>query len=151
MIKNVSGDLFEADVDALVNAVNTEGVMNRGIALQFKKRYPSMFRDYARRCKLGDLYIGTVHFFEIDTENKPFFIINFPTKELWINPSEISYIRTGLSALRAKISSHGIKSIAIPALGCGLGQLKWEEVKPIISEYCNTFMPDIEVLLYEPC
>lgn len=143
-IKN--GNLFLADVEALINPVNTVGVMGKGLALQFKNKYPECFNLYVKACKDGTLKPGIVQI--IIRESNPKYIINFPTKLDWRNPSKIEYIKEGLDDLITKIDIYNIISVAIPALGCGLGGLDWEEVKQLITDKFKNL--NIKVLLYEP-
>jgi O-acetyl-ADP-ribose deacetylase (regulator of RNase III) len=141
------GDLIAADVDALVNPVNTDGVMGKGLALQFKKAFPDVFADYARACKDGKVEIGRVHVVQRSTP--PLFVINFPTKKHWRQPSKLEYIESGLADLVAQIRRLKIRSIAVPPLGCGLGGLDWRDVKPRIAGALGS-LPDVRVVLFEP-
>lgn len=141
-----SGNLLAADVDALVNPVNTEGVMGKGLALQFKKAFPDAFASYERACKDGEVKTGRMHV--VHRLAAPRFIINFPTKKHWRAPSRLEYIRDGLDDLVTQIEQLGIASIAIPPLGCGNGGLNWSQVKPLIEA---TFASSsVRVLLFEP-
>jgi len=149
MIKYTKGNIFDSDTDALVNTVNTVGIMGKGIALQFKKAYPNNFKAYQNACKKGEIEVGKVFVYadkNIDTGEK--IIINFPTKKHWRKPSEYSYITEGLTDLIKIIEESGIKSIAIPPLGSGNGGLQWENVKKIIEEKLGTL--DTEIVVYEP-
>ena len=132
MITEASGNLLEADVDALVNTVNTVGVMGKGIALQFKRAYPEMFMAYARAAKRGELSLGRMHVWETGLMTGPRFIINFPTKGHWGSKSRVDDIALGLDALVETIRDLRITSIAIPPLGCGEGGLDWRVVEPLI-------------------
>lgn len=143
------GDLFDADVDALVNTVNTVGVMGKGIALQFKRRYPDNFKAYAKACKANEVRIGKMFVFDRGALSKPRFIINFPTKKHWRNPSKLDYIETGLADLVAEIKRLEIPSIALPALGCSNGGLGWQDVKPLIETALNE-VPGLRAVIYEP-
>lgn len=144
------GDLLkQTDVDAIVNTVNCVGVMGKGIALQFKKKWPDNFVEYAKSCKLGHLRPGKVHIYKLEQSTYPFFIINFPTKEHWREKSKIEYIRNGLNDLIQKMKDLNISSIAIPPLGCGNGGLSWDLVKPLIEEAFRE-LPEVEVKLFEP-
>jgi O-acetyl-ADP-ribose deacetylase (regulator of RNase III) len=143
MIERRNGDLLAAQVDALVNAVNTVGVMGKGLAL--KKTFPDVFVEYERACKAGEVAIGRMHV--VRHENR--FIINFPTKQHWRNPSKLEYIDAGLVALVATVRELAIASIAIPALGCGNGGLDWSAVEPrIVDAFAS--LPDVRVVLFEP-
>lgn len=149
MITNATGNLLQADADALVNTVNTVGVMGKGIALQFRKAYPEMFAAYAKACKAGEVRLGQMHVWETGALNGPRFIINFPTKGHWRSGSKISDIDAGLSDLMKVITDRGITSIALPPLGCGNGGLDWSEVEPRILA-ALTVVPDLDVRIYAP-
>ena len=149
MIKYVTGDIFKSDVEAIVNTVNTEGIMGKGLALQFKKRFPDNFKAYEKFCKDGLLFVGNMFIFPTNALSGPRYIINFPTKKSWKNKSKIEDIRQGLSSLVRDIQALKIHSIAIPPLGCGLGGLSWNEVKQAIEE-AFTDQNQLEVLVYEP-
>lgn len=146
MFKFTTGDILEANTECLVNTVNCEGYMGKGIAYQFKLKFPENDCEYIKVCRSGSLRIGTIHHFR----EKGKLIINFPTKDKWREKSKIDYIHQGLSELVNLIPLLNIKSIAIPPLGCGNGGLKWTEVKPIIIEYLAPFSEIIEILIYEP-
>lgn len=149
MIEQARGNLLEAEVEALVNTVNTEGVMGKGVALQFKKALPEMFAAYREACKQGQVVTGKMHVFErLDLFN-PRFIINFPTKRRWRDASRLEDIQLGLPDLVRVVRQNGITSIAIPALGCGLGGLCWSEVFPMIQQAFSD-LPDVRVLMYQP-
>lgn len=143
------GDLFESDCEALVNAVNCVGVMGRGIALQFKTVYPDNFKAYADACKREEVVPGRMFVYETGSLVNPRFIINFPTKRHWRGKSRIEDIESGLVALVEEIRSHGIRSIAIPALGAGLGGLDWKEVRTRIDS-ALTELEEVSVLVFEP-
>jgi O-acetyl-ADP-ribose deacetylase (regulator of RNase III) len=141
------GNLLAADVDALVNTVNTEGVMGKGLALQFKKAFPENFVSYERACKAGEVVTGRMHV--VKRLASPRFIINFPTKKHWRHPSKLEYLRDGLRDLVAQVRALGIKSIAVPPLGCGNGGLDWGDVKPLILA-AFAELPDVRAVLFEP-
>ncbi|HVI01086.1 MAG TPA: macro domain-containing protein [Enhygromyxa sp.] len=147
MIERGTGNLLDADVDALVNAVNTVGVMGKGLALQFKTAFPEVFRAYAAACKRGEVVVGRVHV--VERSVAPRFIIHFPTKQHWRQRSKLDYIRDGLADLVTQVRASNIASIAIPALGCGLGGLAWREVEPLIVA-AFTPLEDVRVVLFEP-
>src|SRR5664280_3759889 len=132
MIIQAQGDLLADDVDALVNTVNCVGVMGKGIALQFKRRYSDVFKVYERACKQGDVQIGRMLVVPTHQLDCPSWMINFPTKRHWRSSSKIEYIEAGLANLRQVIQEHGIKSVAIPPLGAGNGGLDWALVEPRI-------------------
>jgi O-acetyl-ADP-ribose deacetylase (regulator of RNase III) len=120
MLTLMRGDLFSARVDAMVNPVNTHGVMGKGLALEFKKRYPQNFVAYKAAFERGELEVGRM--FSVPTGAlEPRFIVNFPTKQHWRNPSKLEYVEHGLITLVGEIERLELKSVAIPALGCGLG------------------------------
>ncbi|MEV6020954.1 macro domain-containing protein [Streptomyces sp. NPDC051997] len=149
MITRGTGNLLLADVDALVNTVNTVGVMGKGIALQFKRAYPENFEDYKASCERGDVTVGRMHVHELKHLGNPRFIVNFPTKRHWRAPSRIEDIASGLVALRDEIVERGMKSIAVPPLGCGNGGLAWRDVEPMIRQTLGT-IPGVEVRVWEP-
>ncbi len=142
MIKYIKGNLFDSNAQTLVNPVNTVGVMGKGIALEFKKRYPEMFKAYKEVCGKNMLYIGKLMLYK----DKDHLILNFPTKKHWKDPSKLQYIEKGLLEFRKNYANYNIKSIAFPKLGCGNGNLKWEEVKPLIEKYLNDL--PIEIYIY---
>jgi O-acetyl-ADP-ribose deacetylase (regulator of RNase III) len=143
-------NLLNCKVDALVNTVNCVGIMGKGIALQFKQRWPENFKAYASACKKGEVKIGKMFTYMLNGNDKPNFIINFPTKIHWRNKSELSYITEGLDDLIKVIKDFNIKSIAIPALGCGNGNLDWNIVYPIIKEKLAPLANLVEFHIFEP-
>jgi len=149
MIDLATGDLLAAEVDALVNAANTHGVMGGGIALQFKTAYPAMFRAYKAACDAKRFDVGQVLTYDNGGSSRPRYIINFPTKRHWRAPSRIEYIESGLPALVQETARLSLRSIAVPALGCGLGGLAWEEVWPHI-EAALAPLEDVRVLVFAP-
>ena len=149
MIERKTGDIFEEDVDALVNSVNCVGVMGRGIALQFKNRFPENFKAYAQACKRSEVKPGKMFVYESRTMTNPRFIINFPTKRHWRGKSRMADIEAGLVDLANEIRRRGIRSIAIPPLGSNLGGLDWTEVGPRIEATLQG-LEDVKVILFEP-
>ena len=150
MIKLTQGDLLKQDdVDAIVNTVNCVGVMGKGIALQFKNKWPANFTAYAAACKAGEVRPGQMFVFDSGGLVKPNFIINFPTKDHWRGASKVEFIRDGLVDLVAQVRSLGIRSIAVPPLGCGNGGLEWSDVRPIIERALDA-LPEVEVRLFQP-
>ncbi len=149
MITQAHGNLFEADVDALVNTVNTVGIMGKGIALQFKRAYPEMFTSYAHAVKIRSLELGRMHVWPTGMITGPRFIINFPTKGHWRSPSRLTDIERGLDDLVRVIRELGIRSIALPPLGCGNGGLSWSAVEPLIRRKLKA-VPEVDVQLYAP-
>jgi len=146
MIHFVVGNLFESDAFALVNTVNCEGYMGKGIAYQFKMRYPEMNADYIKQCKSHKLRPGILHSFLEDSK----LIINFPTKDKWREKSKMEYVTSGLDSLIELIKEKDIKSIAIPPLGSGNGGLIWSEVKNVIIQKLSCLDDEISVYIYEP-
>jgi len=149
MIEPTTGDILTADAEALVNMVNCVGIMGRGIALQFRKAFPENFKAYETVCKRHELQPGKMFVFETGRLTNPRYIINFPTKRHWKGKSRLVDIETGLKALVAEIRRLGIRSIAIPPLGCGQGGLDWADVRPRI-EQALAAVPDVRVLLFSP-
>lgn len=149
MIEPTQGDLLSADAEALVNTVNCVGVMGKGIALQFKLRFPENFRLYEQACRAKKVEPGHMFVFENPAGVHPRFIINFPTKRHWKGKSKIEDIESGLLDLINVVKEKGIKSIAVPPLGCGNGGLQWRIVRPIIEEAFEA-VPEVRVLLFEP-
>ena len=148
MIQSVKGNLLEDSAEAYVNTVNTVGVMGKGIALQFKQAFPEVFKQYEKACKKGLIQVGNMHVTEVVGFASPRYVINFPTKEHWRNPSKLEYIEEGLKDLVKVINDLKIQSIALPPLGCGNGGLDWHQVRPMIVEAFQTL--DVTVHLYEP-
>ena len=148
MIRFLRGNLFDSDAEALVNTVNTHGVMGKGIALEFKKRFPANYEFYRQACEQGQVQIGKMLVFPTQSL-QPQYIINFPTKQHWRGRSKLEYIQRGLQDLVCVVQQQGIRSIALPSLGCGHGGLRWEQVKPLI-EQAFASLPDVEVQVYEP-
>jgi len=149
MIRFTQGDILQANVEALVNTVNCVGVMGRGVALQFKQAFPANFKAYAAACARNEVQPGRMFVTETGQLTGPRYIINFPTKRHWRGASRIEDIDAGLVALVTEIQQRGIRSIAIPPLGSGLGGLDWNEVKQRI-EQALADLPDIDVVVFEP-
>lgn len=149
MIEYKSGDIFQADAEALINTVNCVGVMGRGLALQFKNAFPDNFKAYAAACKRNEVQPGQMFVFDTGQLTGPRYIINFPTKRHWRGKSRMEDIETGLHALVESIRWNHISSIAIPPLGSGLGGLRWEEVRPRIEAALQP-LENVRVTIYEP-
>ena len=149
MISEANGNLLDAPVDALVNTVNTVGVMGKGIALQFKRAYPAMFKAYASEAKRGDLSLGRMHVWHTEQLDGPRVLINFPTKGHWRSGSKLADIEAGLDDLVDVIRREQIRSIAVPPLGCGHGGLEWAEVEPLIRSKLSQ-LEDVDIRLYPP-
>jgi len=146
------GDMFAEPVEALVNTVNCVGVMGKGVALEFKKRWPENFKVYQKACKTNALQPGAMLIFdthELFPTDGPRYLVNFPTKMHWRAKSELSYIEQGLDALVCELKERRIRSIGIPPLGCGNGGLDWEDVKPLIVLKLEA-LRDVEVVIFSP-
>lgn len=143
------GNILDTDMEVIINPVNTFGVMGKGLALQFKQKFPHNYKVYKEACKNQTIAIGKLLLVdESDLEQKKY-IINFPTKKHWRSPSQIEYIEEGLKDLVRIIKENTFESIAIPALGCGLGGLKWEEVKLLLEKYLKD-VEKVEITVFEP-
>lgn len=142
MFKALIGDLFSSQAQTLVNTVNCVGVMGKGVALEFKKRFPAMFDDYARRCDQKAVHLREPYLYR---DQSGVLIVNFPTKDHWRSPSRLKDIEGGLDYLVAHAVDWGITSIAMPPLGCGNGGLEWAEVGPLIYHKLHRLSIDVEV------
>lgn len=132
MIEITTGNMFDIGADVLVNTVNCVGVMGCGVALEFRRRYPKMFREYRRCCNMNEIVPGTMWAWKTEDEK---LVVNFPTKKHWRNSSQYSYVEDGLRALRKLLSERSSGSVvAIPALGCGHGGLDWTSVLAMIKK-----------------
>jgi O-acetyl-ADP-ribose deacetylase (regulator of RNase III) len=149
MVREVIGNLLEAQVEALVNTVNTVGVMGKGIALQFKHAYPDNYRAYAKACRENKVRLGSMFTHNLGGLRDPHYIINFPTKRHWRGKSRIEDIKIGLAALVEDVKRLGVRSIALPPLGCGNGGLTWQQVYPLIVE-AFAVVPGVQVFVFAP-
>lgn len=149
MIEPAHGNLLTVEAQALVNAVNCVGSMGKGIALQFKQVFPDNFKAYEAACAAGKVVPGRMLIHDNGGMVPPRRIVNFPTKRHWRDKSRLEDIASGLDALIADVKRLGIRSIALPALGCGLGGLDWAVVRPMIEDAFSVF-PEVRVLLFEP-
>ncbi|MFI0404266.1 macro domain-containing protein [Actinomadura sp. 3N508] len=145
MIVERTGDLLQDDAQALVNPVNTAGVMGKGLALQFKRAFPAAFTAYAEACADGRVRPGTILPVPLDGGR---WILHFPTKRHWRSRSRLDDIESGLGDLARVLADLKIVSVAVPPLGCGHGGLDWEAVHPLITAKLGP--PDVEVRLYVP-
>ena len=148
-MRYAKGDLLKAEAEALVNTVNTVGVMGKGIALMFKERFPENFRLYEKACREGHVEVGRVLATKSSDMYGPRWIINFPTKKHWRNPSKLEWIRAGLQDLRAFIQENGVASVALPPLGVGNGGLAWPMVRQVIEEELSS-LTGVDIVVYEP-
>ena len=149
MVTFTEGNLLEAPVEALVNTVNTVGVMGKGIALMFKEAFPANFAAYESACERHEVKIGRMFVTETGTLDGPRWIINFPTKKHWRQPSRLEWITEGLGDLRRVIQQKGIHSVALPPLGSGNGKLEWREVRQVMERILGD-LHDVAVIIYEP-
>lgn len=142
MLAYLYSSLFESPAQTLVNTVNTEGVMGKGIAKRFRDEFPAMFREYRKLCETGQLKIGRLHLWK----GEPNWILNFPTKTTWRRPSSLEYLEAGLETFRSTYKKLGITSVAFPPLGCGNGELDWRQVKPVMERYLENL--DVPVYVH---
>lgn len=149
MIALTRGNILRADAEALVNTLNCVGFMGKGIALQFKKAHPANYDAYRKACDSGEVQPGRMFIFDLHSMLNPKYIVNFPTKREWRAKSRYEDVESGLKALIAEVRRLGIRSIAVPPLGCGLGGLDWRKVRPMIEE-AFAALPEVRVLLFEP-
>lgn len=151
-IEHAVGSIFDSDAEALVNPVNTDGVGGKGLALAFRNKYPKCYASYVQMCSHKLLAPGNVFLcYASNLVNGPgSVIVYFPTKEHWRNPSKLEYVTTGLTALTRALRVHNITSVAIPALGCGLGGLDWQTVRAAIVQHFEATAPLVRVTLYSP-
>ena len=145
MIRFVRGNLLDSEAEALVNAVNCVGVMGKGIAKAFKERYPEVFREYVGKCRRGELRPGDVWAIRGSPDK---WIVHAATKGDWRMPSVLLNIESCAKYIRLFVKAARVKSIAVPALGCGNGGLKWEKVRPVLEEALGDVRADVEI--YEP-
>lgn len=149
MIHYTEGNLLDADVEAVVNTVNTVGVMGKGIALMFKEAFPENFQRYEAACKAKEVQVGRMFVTERRELMGPKWIVNFPTKQHWRQPTKLEWVVEGLKDLRAFIGEKGVRSIAIPPLGCGNGGLEWSQVRPEIEAALDD-LEGVDIVVYEP-
>lgn len=148
MIEFSSDNLLDSSAQALINPVNCVGVMGAGLARAFAKQYPEMFEDYKTACQGGKLSVGKLHAFQLSDGR---WIVNFPTKQHWRNPSERQWIIDGLLSLIDFCVREDIDSLALPALGCGLGGLSWQEVEAVLLRFANSqHIKTRRVTIYPP-
>ncbi|MGC5286935.1 macro domain-containing protein [Micromonospora sp. DT231] len=149
MIIIAQGNLLTADAVALVNAVNTVGVMGKGIALQFKRAYPANYAAYRAACAAKEVKLGQMFLFDSARPGPGRYVINFPTKGHWRTGSKVTDVQAGLSDLVRVVRAHDISTVAVPALGCGNGGLDWEDIRPLI-ERAFAALPHVRVLVFPP-
>jgi len=143
-VRVLEGDLLKSNMHALVNTVNTVGIMGKGVALEFKKRYPAMYLDYVKRCDRHEVKLGEPYVYQADDH----LIVNFPTKQHWRSVSRLSDIVAGLEYLEGHYKDWEIRSLAVPPLGCGNGQLEWRVIGPILLRHLRRLAIPVE--LYAP-
>lgn len=146
MIEYTKGNMFECNADCLINTVNCEGFMGKGIAYQFKLKFPENNKSYVKACKSGELTVGKVHYYVEDGIT----IINFPTKDKWRESSKIEYIEKGMDSLIELLPKLDVKKVAIPPLGCGNGGLLWTDVRKIIENKIINILDNYDFLIFEP-
>lgn len=146
MIEYTKGNMFECNADCLINTVNCEGFMGKGIAYQFKVRFPENNKSYIKACKSGELTVGKVYYYIEDGIT----IVNFPTKNKWRENSKIEYIETGMNYFVELLPKLEVKKIAIPPLGCGNGGLIWSDVKKIIENKIVNLTDQYDFIIFEP-
>lgn len=144
-----TGNIFDLNVDALVNPVNCVGVMGKGLAEEFKIRYPGNFRTYQSACIVGGVRVGKIFVYPTGLTEGVKFIFNFPTKQHWRNPSRLKWIEDGLLDLLEVIMATDTKTIGIPALGCGEGGLSWNDVQPRI-QFALDALPGLRAVVFPP-
>lgn len=146
MITYIAGNLFDSPAQVLVNAVNTVGVMGKGIAKDFKQIYPEMFKQYQALCETGQFQVGQLWLYK--SPNK--WVLNFPTKRHWREPSKVEYIEKGLQKFVDAYAQYGIHSVAFPTIGCGNGELDFDsQIHPLLDRYLSHLPIDVFVYLYE--
>jgi O-acetyl-ADP-ribose deacetylase (regulator of RNase III) len=139
------GDIFDSTAQVIVNPVNCKGHMGKGLALAFKQRYPQMFASYQQDCRDGMLRIGQPTLYTASTP----WILNFPTKDHWRDNSKMEYIEAGLQYFVTNYKALGIKSVAFPKLGAGLGKLPWNKVGPLMVKYLSQVDIDVDIYITE--
>jgi O-acetyl-ADP-ribose deacetylase (regulator of RNase III) len=149
MIERVSGDILQADVEALVNTVNCRGVMGKGVALAIKQAYPAVYASYRAASERDEIQPGRMHVVPTGGIANPRYVINFPTKRHWKGKSRREDVERGLTALIDELRTRGIRSVAVPALGCGNGGLDWNDVRTLIEDAFEQ-VPDVRALVFDP-
>ena len=149
MLKFEKGDIFTQNNEAIVNPVNCVGAMGKGLALQFKEKFPDNFREYARACREGRVQPGRMLVYKTWSGERPRYVINFPTKRHWRDRSKLEDIQAGLEELARELHDRRIRSVAIPALGAGLGGLPWPRVRKIITQTLQD-LEHVEITVLEP-
>jgi O-acetyl-ADP-ribose deacetylase (regulator of RNase III) len=149
VIEFTRGNIFDAGTEALVNPVNTRGFMGKGLALQFKKRFKENTAAYEQACAAANVQLGRMFVWEDATLEGRLVIFNFPTKGHWRARSRLEDIEAGLRDLRRQLLERDIASVAVPALGCGLGQLSWSEVRPVVEGALGD-LESTRVIVFEP-
>ena len=149
MIRYTTGNLLDAQTEALVNTVNEIGVMGKGIALMFREAFPDNTAAYEAACKRGEVRVGRMFVTENHALTGPRWIINFPTKKNWRHPSKLEWVQDGLQDLLRVIKENKIESVALPPLGCGNGGLEWNHVRPAIESALSS-LKGVDAIVFEP-
>lgn len=147
MLTYRDGNLFEDTADAIVNPINCMGVMGAGLALLYKQAYPANYDAYRARCLRREVKVGEMFVFKFKDRPNPRYIVNFPTKIHWRDGSKLDYIQVGLADLVRVVHAYELKSVALPRIGCGLGQLSWPVVNSLIKEYAEG-LQNVDIRIY---
>jgi len=145
-VRELIGNLFNAQTQTIVNTVNTRGVMGKGIALEFKRRFPAMFEDYRRRCDEGRVHVGETYLYKGSTP----WVLNFPTKDHWRFPSQLPWIEQGLAHFAKHYQKWGVTSIAFPQLGTQNGGLAWSDVRRVMLDALSPLELDVAIYTFGP-
>lgn len=143
-VRVLHGDIFRSSTQTLTNPINCRGVMGGGLALEFRNRFPVMYQDYVARCRRGEVKVGRPYVWRNPAEPS---VLNFPTKDDWRDPSKLEYVEEGLRYLANHYREMGVVSLAMPALGCGLGGLEWSKVRPLMERELSNLDIPVEILL----
>lgn len=146
-LRYIDCSLFDSPAQTLVNAVNTVGVMGKGVARAFRDIYPAMYMEYRSLCKDGRFSPGMLWLYKSSGK----WVLNFPTKLDWRDPSALEYLDSGLSKFVEGYEKYRIESVSFPMLGCGAGGLDWEsDVKPLMERYLANLPIDVFVHIPSP-
>lgn len=146
MITKHEGLIFNDTCENLVNTVNCDGFMGKGIALEFKLRFPEMFKKYKHDCSFDLVQIGRINIFKERGRT----IFNFPTKDSYKHPSKIEYLEKGLIHLKQLIISQNLGCICIPMIGTQNGGLDKQVVFELIKKYLDDLDSDVRIYDFDP-